>query len=299
MRPSTDRAGVVSTVPDVAFAATSEWFDADAAIHELQSAEDGDELCGLLLQSGWGWGDSTRAGEPVELLRGVHGTGELPASFIAMLLCTCKRWYRCTAKLIAALVDSGLLTDGELDELAEACLTPKIDIDYPIGLTHPDWMTEFADEASGKTYTLGPDTRCHASRHPEPPLRRWAAARVLYRNPGQYGELRAVARSLSDPRHRDAVTHGLLDAADALEPDTRRELVRHGLRSSQAAVRRRALDRLAELDGPEAARRRARRDRNARVRAWNPPDRAAGSDDGAEWSVRQRAALQGKGSRRR
>jgi hypothetical protein len=205
-----------------------------------------------------------------------------------MLLCTCKRWHRCTTKLIAALEESGLLTNGELDELAEAFLTPKIEIDYPIGLARPEWVTQFVvDEASGNTYTLGPDTRCHDSRRPEPPLRRWAAARLLRGDPEQYTELRVVARSLDDPGHRDAVIHGLLDAADALEPDTRRELVRHGLRSGQAAVRRIALDRLAELDGPEAARRRARADRNVQVRAWRPPEPAAVSEASAKLSDRR------------
>ena len=44
-----------------------------------------------------------------------------------------------------------------------------------------------------------------------------------------------------------------------------------GLRSGIARVRRAALDRLCELDGPEAALRRARSDADRTVRAWHPP----------------------------
>ena len=52
------------------------------------------------------------------------------------------------------------------------------------------------------------------------------------------------------PRHCDALLHGLLDAADGLRPTQRRTLVNRALRSGIARVRRAALDRLRELDGP-------------------------------------------------
>jgi hypothetical protein len=55
------------------------------------------------------------------------------------------------------------------------------------------------------------------------------------------------------PRHRDALLHGLLDAAASLAAGQRRQLVRRALRSGIARVRRAALDELCELDGPEAA----------------------------------------------
>ena len=72
------------------------------------------------------------------------------------------------------------------------------------------------------------------------------------------------------PRHRDALLHGLLDAADRLDAAQRRRLVSRALRSGIARVRRAALDRLCELDGPEAALRRARSDADQAVRAWRP-----------------------------
>jgi hypothetical protein len=53
-------------------------------------------------------GRSTRRADAVELLTRVHGTGELPFSLAVVLVCTCRRWDRATAKLIAAIQDSGL-----------------------------------------------------------------------------------------------------------------------------------------------------------------------------------------------
>jgi hypothetical protein len=91
--------------------------DVDPAFEELAAAGDSDELCKLLVRSSWGWGSSTRYGEAVSLLRATHGRGTLPGSLVALLLCTCHRWDRVTAKLIAAIGDSGLLSSVELDEL--------------------------------------------------------------------------------------------------------------------------------------------------------------------------------------
>jgi hypothetical protein len=91
----------------------------------------------------------------------------------------------------------------------------------------------------------------------------------LQTDPTRLDELLAAAEEL-EPRHRDALIHGLVDAADVLEGTTRRRLIRRGLRTAQAGVRRTALDRLCELDGPEKARHRARADTNASVRKWQP-----------------------------
>ena len=79
--------------------------DEDPAMAELSAIQDADELCRRLLESAWGWGSSSRCAEAVDLLARVRGTGTLPDAFLAMLLCTCGRWGRVTAKLIAAVGD--------------------------------------------------------------------------------------------------------------------------------------------------------------------------------------------------
>jgi hypothetical protein len=125
--------------------------------------------------------------------------------------------------------------------------------------------TAAARSASSTEDTLGQ----HRTRL-EPPLRRWAARRALRANPARLEQLLSDAELLAPP-HRDAVIHGLLDAADRLDVTGRRELVDRGLNGGQSSVRLAALDLLCELDGRDAARSRAHVDTNATVRKWHPP----------------------------
>jgi hypothetical protein len=57
-----------------------------------------------------------------------------------------------------------------------------------------------------------------------------------------------------------------------LDEPSQRGLIDRGLNAYGASVRRAALDRLCELDGPEPARRRALSDPNATVRQWRAPE---------------------------
>jgi hypothetical protein len=81
-------------------------WDDDAPFDELAATEDAEELCRRLLASPWGWRSSTSHLEAIELLAKVRGTSELPASFVALMVCTCPRWDRVTARLIAAVEDA-------------------------------------------------------------------------------------------------------------------------------------------------------------------------------------------------
>lgn len=232
--------------------------------------EDADELCRQLLASPFGWGSSTRHMEAVEVLGKVHGTGELPAAFVALLLCSCRRWDRVTTRLIVAIEASGLLCHADLDELVESLLSHELVISYPLAWVSPQWLDVDLSDGTSRTYTVDEDTLGQHRPSFEPPLRRWAAGRALRADPARLDDLLSAAAEFQ-PRHRDALIHGLLDAADALEEEApRRRLVRRGLQAAQASVRRTALDRLCELDGSERALRRARSDPNATVRKWRP-----------------------------
>jgi hypothetical protein len=233
-------------------------WDDDARFDELAATEDAEELCCRLLASPWSWGSSTTHMEAIELLAKVGGTSELPASFVALMVCTCPRWDRVTARLIAAVEDSAMLDDAELDELAESFLSHEHVISYPLAWASPQWLEVELDAGNGRVYTVDEDTLAHHRPSFEPPLRRWAARRALHSNPSRLDDL------------LNAAIHGLLDAADAIDENRRRRLIRRGLQTAQASVRRTALDRLSELDGPEKARRRARADSNAAVRKWQP-----------------------------
>ncbi len=133
--------------------------------------------------------------EAVDLLGKVRGSDTLPDSFVALLLCTCHRRRRVTAKLIAA----------------------------------------------GHAMIVDDNTMAWTERRPEPPLRRWAAARALRNGPRRLDELLSMAETTS-PRHRDTLLHGLLDTVDALEREDRGRVVQRALRCGIARVRRSALD---------------------------------------------------------
>jgi hypothetical protein len=243
----------------------------EAAFEELVAIDDAEELCRRLLASPWGWGSSTRHAEAVGLLANVHGTGELPVSFVALMLCTCRRWDRVTSKLIAAVEDSGLLDSTWLHELADSFLSHEQVIAYPLAWVSPQWLEVDLDDGHGRTCTVDEDTLAHHRVSVEPPLRRWAAGRALRSAPARLEELLRAAE-LFKPRDRSALIHWLLDAAEVLDEPRRRDLIDRGLNASGASVRRTALDRLCELDGPEPARRRALSDRNATVRQWRAPE---------------------------
>jgi hypothetical protein len=243
---------------------------AEAAFEELVAVDDVEELCRRLLTCSWGWGSSTRHAEAVELLGNVQGTSELPMSFVALMVCTCRRWDRVTSRLITAVEDSGLLDSTGLDELAESFLSHEQVIAYPLAWVSREWLEIDLNDGHSISRTVDEDTLAHHRVSVEPPLRRWAAQRALRSTPARLDEL-LRAGELFKPRDRDAVIHGLLDGADVLDEPRRRGLLDRGLGASGASVRRTALDRLCELDGPETARRRAVNDPNATVRKWRAP----------------------------
>lgn len=238
----------------------------EAAFEELVAIRDAEELCRRLLASSWGWVSSTRHAEAVELLANVQGTSELPTSFVALMLCTCRRWHRVTSRLIAAVEDSALLDSMGLDELAESFLSHEQVISYPLAWVSPQDL----NDGHSISRAVDEDTLAHHRVSVEPPLHRWAAQRALRSTPARLAELLRAAE-LFKPRDRDAMIHGLLDGADVLDEPRRRGLLDRGLGASGASVRRTALDRLSELDGPETARRRAINDPSATVRKWRAP----------------------------
>ena len=242
----------------------------EGAFEELAAIGDAEELCRRLLASPWGWGRSTRHAEVVELLAKVQDTSELPMSFVALMLCTCRRWDRATGRLIAAIQDSGLLDRAALDELAHSFLSHEQVIAYPPAWVSTGWLEVDLDDGHARTCTVDKETLAHHRLSIEPPLRRWAAQRALRSTPARLEELLRSAE-LFKPRDRGALIHGLLDAADVLDEPRRRDLIDRGLNTAHGSVRRTALDRLCALDGPEEARRRALSDANATVRKWRAP----------------------------
>jgi hypothetical protein len=239
-------------------------------LEEFADLADGDELCRRLLRPGACHGSSTRHQEAVDLLQSVVGSGELGEGLIALLLCTCRRWDRVTGRLVAGIEASGSVSEPELDELAETFLGDEVGIVYPLAWVSPEWLEiDLSDPRNAKRLRVDEHTPARDKRRIAPPLRRWAARRVLCAAPPRFDKLLGVAGRL-DPHGRGALILGMVDASSQLSEDARRTLARVALDTGMARVRCAALDLVCELDGTDVAFERARSDRDAKVRAWRP-----------------------------
>jgi hypothetical protein len=87
------------------------------------------------------------------------------------------------------------------------------------------------------------------SRDVWPPLRRWAAARLVRRDPDRWRGLLDAAEVLSS-RDAAALTAGIMDAAEHIPNDDRAVAVAVGLDSGSGIVRLAALPAFAVLEGP-------------------------------------------------
>lgn len=92
----------------------------------------------------------------------------LPGSLVALLLCTCHRWDRVTAKLIAAIDDSGLPGSVELDELAESLLSDEVVAVFPLAWVSPEWLEFDTAEGTTRTVKVCDDMVARARRRLEP-----------------------------------------------------------------------------------------------------------------------------------
>lgn len=212
--------------------------------------------------------------EAVGLFRRHHGQGEPGALKTALLLCTCDRWDPYTGRLVAGLVDTAILSEKDLDELAVCFLwSDCYRFEYPVSWIGTDRIVVDLDargRARGSSVLrLDPNTPVPAERRIAPPLRRWAAASALRRYPGLFDAIRARARALGGLAGA-AVVSGVLDAIEALGADSAREAIALGLDWPGGSVRLLALDLLGAVD-LEAARRRAAADPDKKVRAWTGP----------------------------
>jgi hypothetical protein len=199
------------------------------------------------------------------LLTKHHGRGEPDALVTALLLCTCRRWERCTGALIKDVVDEGMLSEEDLDGLARLFL-------------------------SGETIRFRkPSGRATVELQIQNPLRRWAAGHLLRRWPERFSPLVAKARS-SKAVMGSAMVNGMLDSIHALGLDEAALLLDIGLVWPLGSVRRHAIEILAQGDVDEAVRL-AAADPDAKVRSWKPRGPATPGADPAANPVKD-AGLQ-------
>ena len=238
--------------------------------------------------------------EPFALLSKHHKTEPATSIVTATLLLTDQRWRDGAGQLVRRIAESGILSEDELDLLAQTFLAAGDAVYWHV----PDeWFSddgieiefgpgpqEGAANAAADTDESTPQPAV-ARREVFPPLRRWAAARALSRAPDSWAALRARAKELG-ARPGAAVMCGVLDAVDVLPPPAQALLIDDGITWSDHAVRLLALGRLAERDGPAAAFDIAQHDPNGRVRRWAAALLEEDSSDGESPATSRRSTSQ-------
>jgi len=204
----------------------------------------------------------------------LHADGQPDAVTTALLLLTAWRWRRCTGDLLSRLVDTGLLADEALDELALIALfddqahfsVPAAFFSGPVFVLAADKPEMVEEDDDPEPDLAGDDHPPRMHRPMQPPLRRWAAGRLLRRDGNRLEQIRARIGGL-EARHAAAAMAGVLDALDALSPEQSDRVVAEALDWPDRTVRRLALRELVERGQATEARQRAGADRDASIRA--------------------------------
>jgi hypothetical protein len=183
--------------------------------------------------------------EALVAFKKLHSQGEAGALRSAAILCTDPRWRRCTATLIAQIEQSGILSDAELDELADGLLWDDW-YSWPVPqMWLSNWGAQRAHKGRRRPLPVAVD------RVIWPPLRRWASARVATRSPERAPDALARVETL-DARGGDAVAQGLLDASKTFPEEARQALIELGCQWPNGTVRLQAL-RLLSAREPDRA----------------------------------------------
>lgn len=212
---------------------------------------------------------------PMYLLEKHHATEPSTSVATAMLLLTDRRWCDGASRLVQRIEEAGFVAPDELDLLANAFVAADA---YVLWRVPDEWLgtlvveveMDTADDAGAAPDDPGDDDApVVVRREIFPPVRRWAAERLVRRGLMSWSHVYARARAL-DSRGGAALLAGLLDAADALAGPVRRLLVDVAVGWPHKDVRKAGLTLLAARDGVQTAHDRAMRDPNAQIRAWAP-----------------------------
>jgi hypothetical protein len=243
-----------------------------AEFFDLWSAETSDDLRRVLVLYS-PMRSSADAFEPYALLSKHHDIDPSSTAVTAMLMATDIRWRGGAGSLIRRIEQSGMVDDGALDLLAEAFLAAGdalfwevpdewFGAEIVIAIGEADQELVEGEEGDDERPTV-------ARREVYPPLRRWAAGRLVGREPERWGDVYKRAGDLN-ARAAAATVSGLLDVIDSLPTATQDYLIDNAVRWPEHSVRRQGIGLVAERKGPEAAHAIAAGDPSAGVRAWAP-----------------------------
>jgi hypothetical protein len=234
---------------------------------------------------------STDTMEPLWLLRRIAETEPEEALTTAFLLLTDRRWRKVLSQLVRRIADSGCLEVDDLDELAELFVAADRALFWAVPqgwfggeeivIAEVDEVSiDEGDADDGAVVADEPDDdgTARVAREVHPPLRRWAAARLVAREPAEVDAL-IEQTALLDARAAAAIMAGLLDSIEHVDAATRDRLIDGAVTWPDHGVRRAGIELLAARGRAEAAHRLAARDPNARIRDWAPSLLAERIDD--------------------
>ncbi len=161
------------------------WLD---TFHDLHAASSVEELWSVLL-SWHGIRSSTQWEEPYVLFRRFHAEEPAGAVITAALLCTDHRWRKAGhhPDLIARIIASGLLPAADELQLAEWFTAPTLGVELEAAeVASVDEPVDLG--ASPVTVPVGDPDVSVVERSIWPPLRRWAAARLVAQDPEMLAE---------------------------------------------------------------------------------------------------------------
>lgn len=123
----------------------------------------------------------------IDTFQRLHDAGQQEPVDSALLLCTDWRWRRTSARVLAGILATGILDDDQQDHLANALLWPdRARYVHPLGWFGSTFIKFDLSPARRaprqRKVRAHPNTPVTSERHVWPPLRSWAAQRVLARH---------------------------------------------------------------------------------------------------------------------
>ena len=217
--------------------------------------------------------------EPHSLLRKHHKSEPHTSSVTATLLLTDMRWRKGVGRLVNRIAESDMIDADGLDQLATTFITAG---DYVYWELPESWFgdesivisiereTDGASDTDEMVDEESPeDEKVVVARRIHPPLRRWAVAHLVVRDPSTWRALLTNARDRSGT-DGTAMMEGLFDGIDSLPDAARLAIINQGIDWPRANVRKRALGRFADLGHRQLAHDLASCDPSARIREWAP-----------------------------
>jgi hypothetical protein len=246
------------------------WSRDEESSADVADAPDAQQLWRLLVTTTGGREQAPSVA--IDTFQRLHDAGQPEPVDSALLLCTDWRWRRTSARVLAGILASGVLDDEQQDRLADELLWPdKARYVYPLGWLGSTFIEIDLPSVSGaprqRTVHADPKTPVTAERYVWPPLRSWAAERVLARHRAVPMDVVARARELP-ARDGAAVVTGAVHAADELDPEQARTVVEVALRWGHKTPRKAALEQLATWGEHDRTEELAADDPDAAIRTW-------------------------------